>query len=228
VPGARQAAFFDLDGTLVGINTGALWMREERRAGRLSAAQVALGALYMAAYKFRAVDMERAMVRALVTIRGEREEIVRQRTHDWWRAKVVPWIAPGAAPAVEAHRAKGRLLVLLTSSSPYASEMAVRHFGLDAFLCTSFEVRDGRFTGDVVRPVCYGEGKIAHAERFAAERDVSLDESFFYTDSITDLPMLARVGNPRAVNPDLRLRRAARHRGWPVLDWRRHGFLPAE
>ncbi|MDD5307395.1 MAG: HAD-IB family hydrolase [Deltaproteobacteria bacterium] len=215
----RQAAFFDLDGTLVGVNTGALWMREERRAGRLRLRHVAVGALYMAAYRFRAVDMERAMVRALTTIKGEREEVVRKRTHDWWRSSVVPWIAPGAASAVEEHRAQGHLLVLLTSSSPYASEIAARHFGLDAVLCTAFEVKDGRFTGDVVRPICYGEGKVVHAERFAAQAGVSLDESFFYTDSFTDLPMLERVGHARTVGPDLRLRITARRRGWPVLDW---------
>jgi phosphoserine phosphatase len=64
--------------------------------------------------------------------------------------------------------------------------------------------------------VCYGPGKVVWAERFAAEYDVDLAASTFYTDSISDLPLLERVGQPVAVNPDLRLRRLARRRGWPA------------
>jgi putative phosphoserine phosphatase / 1-acylglycerol-3-phosphate O-acyltransferase len=78
-------------------------------------------------------------------------------------------------------------------------------------------VRDGRFTGEAVRPVCYGDGKMYWAERFAAAEGLELDQSYFYTDSITDLPVLERVGEPRVVNPDPRLRRLALRRGWPVL-----------
>jgi len=78
-------------------------------------------------------------------------------------------------------------------------------------------VRDGRFTGEAVRPVCYGAGKIYWAERFATAQGVDLGRSYFYTDSITDLPVLERVGEPRIVNPDPRLRRVAARRGWPVL-----------
>jgi phosphoserine phosphatase len=83
-------------------------------------------------------------------------------------------------------------------------------------MCTRLEAQDGRLTGRVVPPVCVGTGKIVWAERFAAEHDVDLSASFFYTDSISDLPLLERVGHPVAVNPDPRLRRLAAARGWPV------------
>jgi phosphoserine phosphatase len=71
-------------------------------------------------------------------------------------------------------------------------------------------------TGQVVPPVCYGTGKVVWAERFAEEHGVDLSASYFYTDSITDLPLLERVAHPVAVNPDPRLRRLAQKRGWPV------------
>ena len=83
-------------------------------------------------------------------------------------------------------------------------------------MCTHLESRDGRLTGKVVPPVCFGPGKIVWAERFAAEYGVDLSSSYFYTDSISDLPLLERVRYPVAVNPDPRLRRLARKRGWPV------------
>jgi hypothetical protein len=73
----------------------------------------------------------------------------------------------------------------------------------------------GRFEA----PLCYGAGKVAHAERWARERGDQIDDAYFYTDSYSDLPMLARVARPRVVCPDPRLRRAARRRGWPILEW---------
>jgi phosphoserine phosphatase len=84
------------------------------------------------------------------------------------------------------------------------------------YVCTYLEAEDGRLTGRIVPPVCYGPGKVVWAERFAAEHRVDLSASYFYTDSITDLPLLEQVGHPVAVNPDPRLRRLARRQGWPV------------
>src|SRR5262249_2472757 len=85
------------------------------------------------------------------------------------------------------------------------------------FLVRALVGGEGRFTGEVVEPVCYGRGKVYWAERFAAEHDVDLGQSYFYTDSITDLPVLDRVGHPRVVHPDPRLRRIAQRRGWQGL-----------
>ena len=81
-------------------------------------------------------------------------------------------------------------------------------------------VRDGRFTGEAHHPICYGKGKLYWARRFAAEHEVDLGESFFYSDSVTDVPMLEIVGHPQVVNPDPLLRRIARQRGWQVLQLR--------
>jgi putative phosphoserine phosphatase/1-acylglycerol-3-phosphate O-acyltransferase len=84
------------------------------------------------------------------------------------------------------------------------------------FVCTHLVSVGGRLTGEVVEPVCYGQGKVVWAERFAAEWGVDLADSTFYSDSISDLPLMERVGRPVAVNPDMRLKRVARRRGWPI------------
>jgi len=215
----RIAAFFDLDRTLLLVNSGRLWLESERRHGRIGVWQMIQATFYLIGYKFNAVDMERVMVKALSTVRGVEEEEVRRRTHEWYQAEVAQTVAPGARPALESHRAQGHPLVLLTASSLYESEIASRQLELDAYLATRYEVVDGHFTGDVVRPLCYGPGKVVHAERWAVDNDVDLDRSYFYTDSITDLAMLERVGEPRIVQPDPRLRRLARKRGWEILDW---------
>jgi HAD superfamily hydrolase (TIGR01490 family) len=182
---------------------------------------MAQAAFYMLGYHFGVIDMESAMDEALSTVAGLPEDEVRGWTETWYEREVRSHAAPGAWPVLQEHRQAGRPLVLLTSSSPYEARMATEQFGLDHRLSTAYEVRDGRFTGRALRPICYGGGKVLIAERCAAEQGWDLDGSFFYTDSITDLPMLERVHNPRVVQPDLRLRRLARRRGWPVLDWSR-------
>lgn len=215
-----RAAFFDLDLTLLAVNSGRLWLERERRLGHISVWHLLQGLFYLAAYKLHTVDMERLYLKAMTFAKDESEETLRGCVHQWFAQEVAPHEAPGARAVLDRHRGDGDLLVLLTSATNYEAEVAAAHFGLDAYLATRYEVRDGAFTGDVVRPVCFGEGKVWHAERLAEARGLDLAQSAFYTDSYTDLPMLLRVGHPFAVHPDPRLRREARARGWPVLDWR--------
>ena len=86
-------------------------------------------------------------------------------------------------------------------------------------LCTRLLVENGQFVGACARPICYGPGKVHYAERFAEQHDIDLANSYFYTDSYSDLPMLQRVGQPRIVNPDRRLAFHARRQGWPIAQW---------
>jgi HAD superfamily hydrolase (TIGR01490 family) len=213
------AAFFDLDGTLLLGNTGKLWVRRERREGRVTALQMLQAGWYLLGYRFGLVGIEGALAKALRTIEGDAEDELAAAVRRWYADEVAPLAAPGAFAVVEEHREAGHRLVVLTSSSPWAAEEACRQFGLQHALSMRYEVRDGRFSGRPERPVCYGEGKVAVAERFAAEHGVDLDGSWFYSDSITDRPMLERVAHPVAVSPDTRLRRLARRRGWPVVSW---------
>jgi HAD superfamily hydrolase (TIGR01490 family) len=216
----KVAAFFDLDRTLLTVNSGRLWAEAERRSGRISREQLAWAMVYLAGYKLGAIDVGKAMAQAARTLAGTNEETLRSRTHAWYDEHVRGHAAPGAFGVIARHREQAHQLVLLTSSSTYQSERVLEHFGLHAALSTRFEVRDGVFTGELDEPLCYGAGKVALAERYAHEHGVDLERSYFYTDSITDRPMLERVGHPRVVHPDPRLRLLALRRGWPVLDWR--------
>lgn len=217
----RVAAFFDLDGTLLSVNSGRLWVEYQRRIGRISRRDQFEAMVYLLGYRLNRIDIEHAMRRALSTVRGELEVDIREQTRAWYLDRVAPLAAPGGAEVLRRHRQAGHYLVLLTSSSPYESEIAAEHLGLDAWLCSRYQVRQGRFTGEIDHPLCYGAGKVYHAERLASTRAIDLDASYFYSDSASDLPMLERVGHPRAVNPDWGLRREARRRGWAILDWRR-------
>ncbi len=217
------AAFFDLDRTLIALNSGLLYARWERQHGRISRRQLAQTVLWGGLYHFALVNLEEAFLRALSHYKGVPDTEVRARTQAFFDSAVAHLLLPGAAAAIAEHRARGEPTVLLTNSSSYLAEAACAAFGLDHWLANRFTLdAEGKLDGNFEAPLCYGHGKVLRATAFAAERGIELERSTFYTDSLTDLPMLERVGQPRVVQPDPRLRRVARQRGWPILDWKQH------
>lgn len=211
------AALFDVDGTLIARNSAPLYMRHLRRTGQARRRDVARTLYFLLRYKFGLLDIERALLVSLAWIKGRGEEAVRADCDIWYASTVRQYIVPAMAATVEAHRRAGHVLAVVTSATRYLAGPLAADLGIPHQLVTQLVVEGGRFTGEAVRPVCYGEGKIHWAERFAAREGVDLGRSYFYTDSITDLPLLERVGAPRVVNPDPLLRRTALRRGWPVM-----------
>jgi HAD superfamily hydrolase (TIGR01490 family) len=132
---------------------------------------------------------------------------------------VLQHVADEGRKAVARHGEQGDTVAIVTGATPYAARPLARELGIEHVVCTELEVEEGRFTGQVVQPMSYGEGKVARAESLAASQGFRLDEATFYSDSITDLPLLERVGEPVVVNPDARLRRVARRRGWRLETW---------
>ncbi|HMI93633.1 MAG TPA: HAD family phosphatase, partial [Polyangiales bacterium] len=110
-------------------------------------------------------------------------------------------------------------MAIVTGATRYAARPLADELGIEHVIATELEVADGLFTGKVMRPMSYGTGKVVLTERLASEHGLSLDDATFYSDSITDLPLLERVGKPVAINPDARLRRVARKRGWRIERW---------
>ncbi len=216
----KIGAFFDLDRTLIGVNSGLLWAVSERRAGNISSKQMTQAVFWSALYHLAIVDIETAFGTAARHYRGVRHEELQARTRQWFHREVAHCLRPGAARAIEAHRDQGHALVLLTNSTSFEASVAAETWRFDDYLANRFPLDDDqRLIGTYERPMCYGAGKVELAEGWARERDVDLDRSFFYTDSYSDLPMLERVGQPRVVAPDPRLRLAAWRRNWLGVDW---------
>lgn len=215
----KQAAFFDMDRTLLRCNTGTLYIRWLRKHREISLFRMAQALGWMAQYKLAVLDMEAVTTKVIAEMAGHSEAEMYDKCRAFFDAWVQSEVAPKARAAIAHHRSEGHVLAILSSSTPYVVEPLAKHVGIEHVLCTRLSVQSGRFDGTHVRPVCYGLGKVHWAEAFAAEHDVDLARSFFYTDSYSDLPMLERVGVQRIINPDTRLRRHARRAGWPVDEW---------
>jgi HAD superfamily hydrolase (TIGR01490 family) len=215
----RRAAIFDLDRTLVRVNTAALFVRSQVKRGEARRRDLAKTLMYLARYTFGALDAVAIVRRVALGMKGVDEAKFRARMDAWVASDVLEHLTDSARSEVERRRAAGDLCVVLTSSTPYAAIPVATAVGIDHVLATRLEVKEGLFTGLIVDPVCYGAGKVSLAEAWARDHDVDLASSAFYTDSISDRPMLERVGEPIAVNPDPRLRLLAWRRGWRVERW---------
>ncbi len=212
-------AFFDMDRTLITCNSGMEWIRFLRRRGEISAWKTIKALSWVARYKLSLLDLEAITREAISDLTGDDEAEMIAKVGLFFDRQVRDAVAPRAHQAIDYHRQAGHLLAILSSSTPYVTERLAAHLGIEHVLCTRLHVQDGRFVGTHEKPACAGPGKVHWAERFACERGIDLDASWFYTDSYTDLPMLERVGVKRVINPDARLRRHARHQGWAVEEW---------
>jgi HAD superfamily hydrolase (TIGR01490 family) len=215
------AAFFDLDYTILTVSSGRLFIRYLRRAPTISRRQEAAIWAWSGLYVLGLVDFPHLVTRLIADIVAEDEAATRVLCRRWFDEMAVDYVSEDARQAIARHRTEGHHVAIVTASTPYAVGPVAAHLGLDGrFLATWLEVRDGRFTGRLVEPACYGPGKVYWAERYAVAHGLDLSRSYFYTDSVSDLPLLERVGHPVAVNPDRRLRRLAQARGWPVVFFR--------
>ncbi len=214
------AAFFDMDNTLLRIETGMSWVKFLRGRGELSPRMFGKALLWSAMYKLAVLDMDAVFTKLIADLEGDSEAEMIAKCEIWYRDHVAPQVAPGALVAIESHRQANHVVVLATGSTQYAATPVAKGVGIDHVLSSRLQVdaASGTFTG---RPaaLCFGQHKVTLAERWAQANDVDLEASYFYSDSYNDLPMLERVGQAVAINPDARLRRHARKRGWPVLEW---------
>ncbi len=215
------AALFDMDNTLLRADTAMMWTRFLYKRGELPAKMVAKAIYWSALYKLALLDMDEVVTRLMLDLEGDSEAEMIAKCDEWVRTDVEPLVAPAARIAIERHRAAGHTVVLATGSTVYAARPIARGVGiaLEDVLATEPEVdAQGLFTGKP-RALCFGRHKVALAETWAAAAGVDLAQSYFYSDSYNDLPMLERVGTAIAVNPDARLLRHARKKGWQTARW---------
>lgn len=217
---SQIAAFFDLDHTLLAVNSGSLWLKHLRKEGRIGLGFLAKGVVGLVGYRMNWIDARGLSEQFLErTGQGVHVDDATREVFEWYHREVAPTVTREARASLEQHRAQGHRLVLLSSTSPFQARAVAEHLKLDDILCSEFEVKDERLTGRFSH-FCYGAGKVESAAQFAAAHGIRLADSYFYTDSATDLPMLEAVGHPRVINPDGKLRRIATKRGWPQAQWR--------
>jgi HAD superfamily hydrolase (TIGR01490 family) len=218
-----EAAFFDLDKTVISKSSSLALTRPFYRAGLVTRSQLLRGAYAQLVYLMLGADekrMDRAKEGMLALTKGWRKEEVEQVVREALEEVVDPYIYQEALDLIALHQALGRRVYIVSSSPEEVVRPLAERLGVDEVIATQTECIDGRYTGKL-EFYCYREQKAERIVEVAKQHDIELAGSFAYSDSITDLPMLEAVGNPVAVNPDRELRRMAEQRGWRIRDFRR-------
>jgi len=217
--GSAAAAFFDLDKTIIAGSSVLAFHRPFRRQGLISR-RAALRSGYaqlllvLAGADADTMDLLRRRITALCT--GWEVAQIRAVVAETLHEIVEPLVYAEATELIAEHRARGDEVVVLSASGLEVVEPIAALVGADRCVATRMRVADGRYTG-VIEYYCYGQEKAQAARDIAVERGYRLADCRAYSDSITDLPLLAAVGHPTAVNPDRALRREAQERGWPIM-----------
>lgn len=225
--GPHIGAFFDFDGTIIHGYSATTYLREQVRRGDIKPKQLVELAKVMTQFGLGNMDFSVMLTMASQFLKGIKESEYLEFSEALYKKHIAKRIYPESRALVEAHLKKGHTVTLVSAATPYQIMPAARELGISQVKCSKLEIMGGKFTGSVVRPTCYGMGKVAAAEEVVDEFGLNITESFFYTDSDEDLQLLEYVGKPRPINPNKRLRHIAKGRGWPVQDFHSRGNTKA-
>jgi HAD superfamily hydrolase (TIGR01490 family) len=223
VPKAKRAAaaFYDLDGTLVKTNlVHALFFQARNQQGILrsikkTASVFASIPAFLLTDAYSRTAFQEMFFRAY---KGESEDRIRFLSEELFEDVLRPSIYPGAIELIEKSKSLGLRQVLVTGALDTTVAPLARHLKIDDWITNRLEYVDGFASGRLLPPIMANATKASWIRSYAEKEGLSLTDSYCYTDSISDLPMLSVVGHPTVVHPDFRLRSTAIASNWPILD----------
>ncbi|HEX9180516.1 MAG TPA: HAD family hydrolase [Burkholderiales bacterium] len=222
-----RLALFDLDNTLLAGDSDFEWAQFLIEQGVLDReVYEARNLEFYQQYKAGTLDIHEFLDFQLKPLSRHPRSQLDAWHLEFMRRKIRPIILPKAKELVQRHFDAGDLCAIVTATNSFVTAPIAREFGIEHLLATEPEQKGGEFTGGVRGIPCFRDGKVERLERWLAGRGLGLpsfSESSFYSDSLNDLPLLGRVSNPVAVDPDDTLRAHAGRHGWPIITLRDSG-----
>jgi HAD superfamily hydrolase (TIGR01490 family) len=218
-----EAAFFDLDKTIIARSSALVFGRPFYKEGLISRSTIVKGMYAQLVYHLIGADenkMEKMRLALLELTKGWDQEKVSALVRETLSEIIDPIIYAEALELIEEHRAAGRRVYIVSSSAEEIVKPLAEYLGVTNVIATRAKIEDGLYTGEL-EFYAYGEGKRTAILEEAERAGIDLSASYAYSDSATDLPMLSVVGHAFAVNPDRDLRKEAEERGWPILQFQK-------
>jgi putative phosphoserine phosphatase / 1-acylglycerol-3-phosphate O-acyltransferase len=214
--GPHIGAFFDLDRTLIKGFSAKDFLKTRLMSGKMSPKELIAqfaGALSYAVGNGNFASMAAIGARG---VKGVPEKVFMEVGEEVYHKHLADAIFPESRALVAAHLAMGHTVAIVSAATPYQVEPIARDLSIPHVMCTRMEVKKGVFTGNIIEPACWGEGKALAGQALAKTHGLDLQKSYFYTDSAEDLPLLEIVGNPRPLNADAKLSAIAFQNDWPT------------
>jgi len=218
---AQAASFYDLEGTLVSTNlVHTLGFYARRQQGLLATVKKSVGTLAKLPL-FGLTDLySRNVFNELFfqSYKGESIDRLRFFSEELFEDVLKPAIFAGTLDLIEKSKKLGHSQIIITGALDFSMKPLIDYLGVDDFVANRLEFVNGYATGRLLPPVMASATKARWIREYAEKNEINLSESFAYSDSISDLPMLSIVGHPVAVNPDFRLKQTALQHDWAILD----------
>lgn len=218
---STAAALFDMDHTLIWVNSGHSSTVLARRMGLANFRDLLTGVYNILLYRLSLININDWYEANINQLKGVGVDEMNLFADLWFKTMVKSHFYKEAMELINEHRRKGHRLAIVSNGPEFLVRALAGAIDIPDCISTRVETEDGMLTGRLIKPLCYGEGKLGYTLSWAEANGVDLCESYFYTDSIFDLAMLQAVGHPVAVNPDYRLKKVAGRSGWSVLNFKK-------
>ncbi len=217
-------AIFDLDNTLLGDDSDYLWGQFLIEQGLVDGEDYEReNQRFYDAYRAGTLDIQEFLAFMLRPLAEHPLENLLAWRERFIEDKIRPILLPKALELLARHRDAGDTLLIITATNRFITAPIAELLDVPHLLATEVELADGRYTGRSFGIPCFQHGKVERLSEWLAETGHDLDQSWFYSDSHNDLPLLGRVRYPVAVDPDAVLAQHARERGWPIISLRKGG-----
>ncbi len=214
----KDLAIFDLDNTLLAGDSDALWGEFIAGHGHVDKEEYAReNQQFYADYKAGTLDIDaflRFSLKPLSQLSMDELEILHEQ---FMQEAIVPIISNQARELVQQHREQSHELLIITATNRFITAPIAKEFGIDNLLATEPEIKNNQYTGQVEGIPCFQHGKVTRLNDWLQQTGYNLDNSWFYSDSHNDIPLLEQVSHPIVVDPDDKLAQHAKQHGWKML-----------
>ena len=214
-------AIFDLDNTLIADDSDYLWGQFLVDQGIVNKAYYeATNAKFYSDYKQGTLNITEFLHFSLKPLADNAPDDLYRWRGQFIETIITPLLLKPAQQLIAKHRKRGDTLMVITATNRFVTEPIVKLYGIEILLATTPDFVDGRYTGSFSGIPCFQEGKVKLLEEWLEQSSETLANSWFYSDSHNDLPLLKRVDNPVAVDPDEKLSAFAKEMNWPIISLR--------
>ena len=215
----NYAAFFDLDKTLIEEISGNALVRAAWKNGLITWTDLLRAFYLFLLYKLRMRDPLDIIEAMVGWVKGKSEAEMEELCRHVSIEVLLPSLYSEAVTEIKIHKAKGVKVIILSSALNAICRVISENLEIDGYIGSSLESKGGYLTGKPAGRLCYGVEKLHRLTGYCSANNINKAALWYYSDSISDLPVLLSVGNPVCVNPDRELRKEALKRGWKILLW---------